>query len=110
MNMATGRPLPRFVPTLTDVVGELAPPLPLTPSPAPLATAPGGVRLDPPTIESAAVPAPAPTPALTPELQAAIAERVQALLQERLRRAMDSELKNLEPLIREAMRQVLARP
>lgn len=100
--MAHGRHPPRFVPTLTDVVGEVAPALPIQPLPAPLAAPPGdGARLDTPAIES--------TAALTPELQAAIAERVRALLQERLRRAMDIELQNLEPLVREAMRQVLAR-
>lgn len=100
--MATGRNPPRFVPTLTDVVGEVAPPLPIQPPLAPLATPPGeGARLGTPAIESAA--------ALTPELQAAIAERVQALLQERLRRTVDIELQNLAPLVREAVRQVLAR-
>ncbi|MCD6663943.1 MAG: hypothetical protein LT082_11185 [Comamonas sp.] len=102
--MVTGRTPPRFVPTLTDVVDVPAP----LPQADPAAAAPAV----PTAPVSADVRRDAPVEAnfpLSDEMETAIAERVHALLEERLDRALDFALQDLRPLVREAVLQVLAR-
>ncbi len=102
--MVTGRTPPRFVPTLTDVVDVPAP----LPQADPAAAAPtanvGPVSVDVPPDASAEADFP-----LSREMETAIAERVHALLEERLNRALDFALQDLRPLVRETVLQVLAR-
>ncbi|MBZ0225724.1 MAG: hypothetical protein K8F51_07095 [Comamonas sp.] len=102
--MVTGRTPPRFVPTLTDVVDVPAPlphvdPVAVAPT-APVAPVSADARRD--------APAEADFP-LSDEMETAIAERVHALLEERLNRALNFALQDLRPLVREAVLQVLAR-
>lgn len=103
--MITGRTPPRFVPTLTDVVDlpaqapQARPPAPAPAAPVVAASAAvAGVWRD-----ASAQPAPAPAP----DLEAEIAERVQALLQERLGQALQLALQDVRPLVREAVAQSL---
>lgn len=104
--MVSGHIPSRFVPTLTDVVGEVAP----LPQARPSAPSPAVVPAAMPVAAAPPVePVIEPVPAFTPELEAALAERVHVLLQERLRRALELELLQLRPLVHEAVGQVLAK-
>ena len=101
--MASDRIPSRFVPTLTDVVDVPA-----------ASSALGSVA----AVPAAAVAAPARRDAVAasnpvlpgdPGLEAAIADRVQMLLEERLNQALDQVLQDLRPLVREAIRQASAK-
>lgn len=99
---------PRFVPTLTDVVdAPLRPPPQAQPKPFAAATpdlVPGVVAAADAQrsvgLELAS--------ALPAEVEAAIADRVHALLQARLSQALHFALQDARPLVREAIAQVLA--
>lgn len=93
--MPEPRPLPRFIPTLTDVV-HLPPPV-MAP-PAALAT-------PEPVIPELPVVTP---PREAAEMESAIAQRVHTLLQARLDQAVHQVLDELRPLVREAVAQALA--
>ena len=89
------RPLPRFIPTLTDVVQM--PPPPVVAQAA--AAAPDAVVPELP----AAVP-----PSESVDVENAVAQRVQTLLQARLDQAVHQVLDGMQPLVREAVAQALA--
>ena len=93
--MPDPRPLPRFIPTLTDVV-QLPPPVMVPP--AALAT-------PEPVVPELPVVTP---PREAAEMESAIAQRVQTLLQARLDQAVREVLDGLQPLVREAVAQALA--
>ena len=93
--MSGPRPLPRFIPTLTDVVQM--PPPPVVAQAA--AAAPDAVVPELP----AAVP-----PSESADVENAVAQRVQTLLQARLDQAVHQVLDGMQPLVREAVAQALA--
>ena len=99
--MIAGRTPPRFVPTLTDVVDLPA----QVPQARPTAPAPGVPAVAQVRRDAPAQPASAPSP----DLEAEIAERVQALLQERLGQALQLALQEVRPLVREAVAQSLSK-
>ena len=88
------RPLPRFIPTLTDVV-QMPPPVVAQAA----AAAPDAVVPELP----AAVP-----PSESADVENAVAQRVQTLLQARLDQAVHQVLDGMQPLVREAVAQALA--
>ncbi|WP_024536997.1 hypothetical protein [Comamonas badia] len=92
--MPEPRPLPRFIPTLTDVV-QMPPPVVAQPAPA----APDAA------LSEAVVQSPSVGPT---DVESAVAQRVQALLQARLDQAVHQVLDGMQPLVREAVAQALA--
>lgn len=92
--MPAPRPLPRFIPTLTDVV-QMPPPVVAQAA----AAAPDAVMPELP----AAVP-----PSESADVENAVAQRVQTLLQARLDQAVHQVLDGMQPLVREAVAQALA--
>ena len=92
--MPAPRPLPRFIPTLTDVV-HMPPPVVAQAA----AAAPDAVMPELP----AAVP-----PSESVDVENAVAQRVQTLLQARLDQAVHQVLDGMQPLVREAVAQALA--
>ncbi|OJU87167.1 MAG: hypothetical protein BGO13_15015 [Burkholderiales bacterium 66-5] len=89
--MPEPRPLPRFIPTLTDVV-QMPPPVVAQPAP--------DAALSEAVVQSPSV---GPT-----DVESAVAQRVQALLQARLDQAVHQVLDGMQPLVREAVAQALA--
>ena len=92
--MPAPRPLPRFIPTLTDVVHMPPPVVAQAAAAAPDAVVPE-------------LPAAAP-PSESVDVENAVAQRVQTLLRARLDQAVHQVLDGMQPLVREAVAQALA--
>lgn len=110
--MSTPRMPPRFVPTLTDVVPAPPdlPPLP-PPAPPPLPEAPPALQLLPIVLADEAAPAGGAPDAVTlafPDGEEPLAQRLRELIEQRLQQALQAALQDLEPLMHEALAQLLA--
>lgn len=109
--MSTPRMPPRFVPTLTDVV-PAPPDLPPLPPPAPpLPEAPPALQLLPIVLADEAAPAGGAPDAVTlafPDGEEPLVQRLRELIEQRLQQALQAALQDLEPLMHEALAQVLA--
>lgn len=101
--MVAPRTPPRFVPTLTDVVDS---PVQLPQAALPQMPLP---RAPQPPVVAHEVTAVASPSAFSPDLEAAIAEHVHAMLQERLSQTLHFALQDLRPLVHEAVAEALAK-
>ncbi|QEA12063.1 hypothetical protein FOZ74_02865 [Comamonas flocculans] len=110
--MARSNAPPRFVPTLTDVVQVPEPAQQPAPASAPAPFVPAApASVSPPSWAARTAPTMAEAspaaPVVSPELVAKIADRVQAVLQERMALALHSALRDMRPLVHDAVIQAL---
>jgi len=95
---------PRFVPTLTEVVRPVAAPMP--------ASAPAGASaVPPPAFAAPAMPAPAPSPDLQEQMVQRVLQRVDLMLDRRLREVVGQLIlehtQSLAPRLREEIEDVV---